>query len=79
MKPNVRGLFVMLGLLLGIPLLADLLLTIFVPSSLGVFSLTQFLSSGYMQMLPFYLFYLALALAVLFAIRKIKNQVRNKK
>lgn len=79
MIPKVRGLLVLLGLLLGIPLLADLLLNIFVPANLGVISLTKFLSSGYLQVLPYYLLYLALALAVLFAIRKIKKQVRNQK
>jgi hypothetical protein len=79
MKPKARGLLLVLGVLFGIPLLADLLLVLFVPSKQGVISLTKFLSSGYLQMMPYYLLYLALALAVLFAIRKIKNKVRNKK
>lgn len=74
-----KGVVTILVLLIGIPVVTDLILSVAFPGNqVAGFGMTQLLGIGYLRYIPWYIAYLIVAFAIIYSIKQWKKR-QNKK
>jgi len=80
MKSPGKGIAIIVLFLVGIPILADLVISLLVKEKNATnFTLSKFLASNYLLALPRYIWYVILALTTTYLIKQAKTDSKNKK
>jgi uncharacterized BrkB/YihY/UPF0761 family membrane protein len=80
MKVSGKGIVIIIVFLIGIPVLADFILSAALSkNSPDSFGMSKSLFSGYGRSLPFYIIYLVVAFTVIYLIKKYREYSNKKK